>query len=129
MAERLVLDTCGLLFLASGDRRLSSQARNRIATAATVSVVAITGFEIALKVGQGKLRLPCPTDEWLAGVIEEYHLQKIPLDLDLCRQAAELAPIHRDPCDRFIIAAAQLIRAAVVTVDPIFSEYGLEGVD
>lgn len=128
MAKRkpLILDTCAMLFLASGDRRLSARARKVLSTSSVVSICAISGFEIALKVAQGKLELPLSPHQWLAGMVTEYHLDVIDLDLELCQQAAELPSIHRDPCDRFIIAAALRVDAGVVTVDPIFARYGID---
>jgi len=50
--------------------------------------------------------------------------------LDACAllwlAATELPPVHRDPCDRFIIATARSRRLPIVTGDPIFAEYGIE---
>ncbi len=128
MAKRkpLILDTCALLFLASGDRRLSAGARKQLSTTRVVSICAITGFEIALKVTQGKLELPLGPSEWLAGMVDEYDLGIIDLDLELCQRAAELPSIHRDPCDRFIIAAALRANAGIVTADPVFVRYGVD---
>ena len=128
MAKRkpLILDTCALLFLASGDRRLSTVAKKALSVTSVVSICSITGFEITLKVAQGKLELPLPADEWFAGMIDEYALSVIDLDLELSQQAAELPAIHRDPCDRFIIAAALRSNATVVTVDPVFALYGVD---
>ncbi|MBT5706238.1 MAG: type II toxin-antitoxin system VapC family toxin [Verrucomicrobia bacterium] len=128
MANRkpLILDTCALLFLATGDRRLSAGARKALSTSTVVSICSITGFEIALKVAQGKLELPLSPREWLAGMVDEYDLNVIDLDLEICQQAAELPSIHRDPCDRFIIAAAMRINAGVVTADPVFARYGVD---
>jgi hypothetical protein len=40
-------------------------------------------------------------------------------------KAAELPPIHDDPCDRFIIAAAKLNDLVVVTTGEWFEKYEL----
>jgi len=45
--------------------------------------------------------------------------------LNTCIAAAQLPPIHNDPCDRFIIAAAQLHGLTVVTTDEQFEKYGV----
>jgi PIN domain nuclease of toxin-antitoxin system len=50
----------------------------------------------------------------------------VPLDSGLCAAAALLPLIHRDPCDRFIIAAAKRLHAPIVTIDPKFRDYGVE---
>jgi hypothetical protein len=54
----MILDTCALLWLASGDKKLSRTALKEIDAAAAVYVSAISGFEIAIKVASGKLKLP-----------------------------------------------------------------------
>lgn len=40
--------------------------------------------------------------------------------------AAQLPPIHDDPCARFIIAVARQLNLRVVTCDAGFREYGVQ---
>ncbi|MBI5479334.1 MAG: type II toxin-antitoxin system VapC family toxin [Deltaproteobacteria bacterium] len=122
----MILDTCALLWLAQGSRRLSAGVRRRLDAAPVVHVVAITAFEVALKYARGRLRLPLPPRAWLAAVVAHHDLDLVPLDEELCIRATELPAIHRDPCDRFIIAAAMQLGLPVVTSDPVFAEYGVE---
>ena len=49
----------------------------------------------------------------------------VPPELSACIAAAQLPPIHNDPCDRFIIAAAKLHELTVVTTDEQFQKYGV----
>jgi PIN domain nuclease of toxin-antitoxin system len=121
----VILDTCALLWLASGDKKLSRAALKEINEAPAVYVSAISGFEIAIKVARGKLRLPQPPQEWFEKVVEHHGLSVLPLDLQTCITAAQLPPVHDDPCDRFIIAAAKLQNLTVVTTDERFEEYGV----
>ena len=121
----MILDTCAILWLASGDKKLSRSARKEINDAPAVCVSAISGFEIAIKVAKGKLKLPTPPQEWFEGIVEHHGLAVLPLDLNVCIAAAQLPPLHDDPCDRFIIAAAKLSGLAVVTADERFEQYGL----
>ena len=121
----LILDTCALLWLASGDKKLSRSARKEINEASAVYVSAISGFEIAIKVARGKLKLPSPPQEWFEKIVEHHGLAVLPLELNVCITAAQLPPIHDDPCDRFIIAAAKISDLAVVTADERFEKYGL----
>ena len=122
----ILLDTCGLLWLASEPEKLSQEARHRIEDAAVVYVSAITGFEIGLKQKSGKLRLPGPPQEWLKAVLEHHDISVVELGLDVCVKATQLPPIHKDPCDRFIIATAMQMEVPVVTTDGRFAEYGIE---
>jgi PIN domain nuclease of toxin-antitoxin system len=121
----MILDTCALLWLASRDKKLSRSALKEINAASAVYVSAISGFEITIKVAKGKLKLPVPPQLWFEKVVEHHGLTVLPLELNVCIAAAQLPPIHDDPCDRFIIAAAKMTGLAVVTADERFQEYGL----
>jgi PIN domain nuclease of toxin-antitoxin system len=121
----MILDTCALLWLAGGSKKLSRAALKAINEAPAVYVSAISGFEIALKAARGKLDLPAPASDWFEKVVAHHGLAVLPLELDVCIAAARLPPIHDDPCDRFIIATAQLNRLSVVTADERFAEYGV----
>jgi PIN domain nuclease of toxin-antitoxin system len=122
----MILDTCALLFLASGDRRLSRSARERLASEPIRWFCAISAFELALKHRQGKLGLPFAPLRWLRRLEERYGLTELAIDSSLCTAAADLPHHHRDPFDRFIIAAALRLRVPVVTIDPKFAPYGVE---
>ncbi|MCU0786060.1 MAG: type II toxin-antitoxin system VapC family toxin [Verrucomicrobia bacterium] len=121
----MILDTCALLWLAAGDKKLSRATLKKINEAPAVYVSAISGFEVAIKSQRGKLKLPLPPAEWFEQVAAHHGLTVLPLALDVCIQAAELPPIHDDPCDRFIIAAARLNDLPVVTTDERFEKYGV----
>ena len=121
----MILDTCALLWLASGSKKLSRAALKEIDAAPVVYVSAISGFEIALKVARGKLKLPLPPQEWLEKAVAHHGLTLLPLDLANCITAAQLPPIHDDPCDRFIIATAKLNDLTAVTADERFEQYGV----
>lgn len=122
----MILDTCALLFLANGDRRLSRSARTQMARAPARWFCSISSFEIALKHAQGKLELPLPPVVWLREVQARYGLSELPLDSVVCAAAAQLPQHHRDPFDRFIIAAALHLRVPVVTIDAKFAPYGVD---
>jgi PIN domain nuclease of toxin-antitoxin system len=122
----MILDTCALLWLAQGGGKLSKAAARRIEAAPVVYVSAISGFEIGLKYRQGKLELPATPSDWFQAVMQHHGLSEFPLDLAICIRATELPDIHRDPCDRLIIATAQIHTLPVVTTDPVFHEYDIE---
>ncbi len=125
----VILDTCALLWLASGSRKLSRAALKEINEAPAVYVSAISGFEISLKICNGKLELARPVDEWFEQITEHHGLTVLPLGLDVCIAAANLPAIHDDPFDRFIIAAAKLNKWCVVTADERFEKYGVPVLD
>ena len=121
----MILDTCALLWLAAGGRKLSRATLKAINDAPAVYVSAISGFEITLKAGQGKLGLSRPVEEWFQRLVEHHGLTVLPLGLEVCIAAARLPPVHDDPFDRFIIATARLNELTVVTADERFEKYGV----
>ena len=68
----MILDTCALLFLANGDRRLSRSARERLSREPARWFCAISSFEIGLKYQQGKLELPLAPLRWLRELEDRY---------------------------------------------------------
>lgn len=121
----MILDTCALLFLANGDRRLTAATRRRLGVLPARWFCAISTFEVALKQAAGKLSLPLPADVWMEDLADRYGLTEVVIDSALCAASAHLPWHHRDPCDRFIIAAAQRLAVPVVTIDPKFAAYGV----
>ena len=121
----MILDTCALLWLATGNKRLRRAVLKEINEASAIYVSAISGFEISLKASRGKLELSHRVQEWFERVTEHHGLTVLPIDLEACIMAGQLPPIHDDPFDRFIIATAKLNDLVVVTTDENFEKYGL----
>ena len=119
----MILDTCALIWLATGDTRLSERAREHIAHSVTVSVSAITAFEIGVKYAKGKLRLPSAPSIWFETALKLHDVSVCPIDHLTALRATELPPIHADPCDRLIIATAQLLGQPIITTDTKFTRY------
>lgn len=114
----LLLDTCTLLWWASGDE-LSPDAHQAIADPGNrVWVSAVSIWEIAVKQSLGKLEL----DGDLDAVIEEDFLQ-LPVTFTHARQVAWLPLHHRDPFDRMLIAQARSEDLTLVTRDRQFARY------
>lgn len=122
----MLLDTCALLWLTQGGGQLSPESLHKLAEAPFVYVSAISGFEIGIKCQKGKLELPVLPSDWFKVIVEHHDLQVLPLDLEICIRSTELPPVHHDPCDRMIIATAQIHQLTVVTADPIFKTYDVE---
>ena len=49
----------------------------------------------------------------------------LPVSIEHALAAGQLPGPHSDPFDRMLMAQAQLERAALVTLDPVFTDYGL----
>jgi PIN domain nuclease of toxin-antitoxin system len=120
---RLLLDTHAILWWFIDDRRLSRAAGAALDDPANeLFASAVAAYEIVYKQGLGRLAsLP----DGLPRRLQRASIAVIPLSLDHALAAAALPGPHRDPWDRIMIAQAQAGRLSVVTVDRVFSDYGV----
>lgn len=120
----ILLDTCVLLWLAASPERISPTAREHIAKAeGHLLVSATSAFEIGIKHRKGKLRLPLPPDQWFAEVVDFHGLREIPINREIAVHSTLLPPLHSDPCDRFLMATAQLGKYKLLTPDHLITSY------
>ena len=122
----ILLDTCALLWLASDPSKISPEVLQRIDDSPVVYISAVSAFEIGLKYKSGKLILPVRPETWFEEIVNHHSISLIDLDASLCLKAAELPPIHKDPCDRFIIATGLDHGLTIVTADSRFADYGVQ---
>jgi PIN domain nuclease of toxin-antitoxin system len=114
----LLLDTQCLLWWFTAPEQLNSKAIKQIVDADNELFFSVaSAWEIAIKVGIGKLPLPEPVDTYA-----KY------LDIvfpHACR-VATLPLLHRDPFDRILVAQAQIERMTLVTADEILTQYSVD---
>lgn len=117
---RLLVDSHVLLWHLSDDPRLGPKATATIeAQDAEVIVSATSLWEIAIKVGLGKLMAP----EDLPQRIEPLGFQLLNVTPGDVWRVRMLPHHHGDPFDRLLIAQAQAHSLPIVTGDPAFSDY------
>ena len=88
-----------------------------------VFLSAVSVWEIASKHLAGRLPLPEPPERLIP---VERHLRGIvalPFDEESALQAIRLPPLHRDPFDRMLISQAIAHGLAIVTPDPLVTQY------
>jgi PIN domain nuclease of toxin-antitoxin system len=119
---KLLLDTHVVLWWQTDDRRLNDQARRAIAIADIVWVSAVSGWEAAIKTALGRLRI----DETFSLLLEIDDFTELPVRLAHVERLKTLAPHHKDPFDRLLVAQALTEKATVVTHDRAFEPYGAE---
>ena len=119
----LLLDTCALLALATG--QLPEAARSALQTARSAFVSPIVPWELGIKVKSGKLQLPDPPLSWVQALATKHQLifQTAGPDAALLCAAADLPLIHRDPFDRVLIATAQRDQLSLLTSDQKIPDY------
>jgi PIN domain nuclease of toxin-antitoxin system len=117
---RLLVDSHVLLWHLSDDPRLGEKATAAIeAPDAEVLVSAGSLWEIAIKVGLGKLKAPDDLPER----IEPLGFQVLNVSADDAWRVRALPRHHGDPFDRLLIAQAQARSLPIVTGDPAFADY------
>ena len=124
--HRVLCDTCALIWLATGDAKLSRMARAAIRDAELLCFSSISIWEIARKVKSGELEIPVRPTLFADMLVKQYGMKELPLDNATMLRASALPEIHKDPADRFIVATALLNDCVVVTGDHRFPEYGVD---
>lgn len=120
----LLLDTHALIWFLTGNPRLSPDARAAIEDPDTLVLAsAASGYEIANKTRLGKLAFPAV--EELPAILRKARIAVHPVALAHASAAGRLPGPHRDPWDRILMAQALADGLTVVTLDPVFAEYGV----
>ncbi len=118
----LLLDTHVLIWVFSQDSNLSQTATEAIRDGRNlVFVSAATAWEIAIKKALGKLRVPGNYQEGL----KRYRFTPLDITTEHALAVEKLAPHHKDPFDRMLIAQVQIERLTLVTHDPNMKAYGI----
>lgn len=124
---RLLFDTHAWLWMVADPDRLSREAGELLEDAANeLYLSAASSWEIAIKVGIGRLRLPERPAKYVPMQIERTGVMPLPIAHGHALRVASLPPHHRDPFDRLLVAQAQLEELAILTADPRFESYDVE---
>ena len=126
MMASLLLDSHTILWFLWDDSRLSAPAKSLIEDADNRKLVSVAScWEIAIKVGIGKLDLGEASQSFLSREITRNHFELLPITLAHATAVERLAAHHRDPFDRLLAAQAMIEGLSLVSNDPIFDQYGL----
>ena len=122
---RLLLDTHILLWLLNDPDILTEPERQAIADPANdVFASAASLWEISIKQGLGKLKLPGPVPQWLPPLLDRSRIETLAITRDHALTAGALPAYHRDPFDRMLVAQALSEQLFVVTRDRTVRRYG-----
>ena len=120
----ILLDTCTLLWLVADQKKLSPKAKKEIEkNANALFISSISAFEIAVKSRSGKLTLQLSALKWFTEAIDFHGIKEIPVTSDIAIASVELPLLHNDPCDRMIIATAQINDMHILTCDQLITQY------
>lgn len=119
---RFLLDTQVYLWYLTDSSRLTAAARDRIEGADDVFISAASVWEIAIKMGLGKLESDASLDDLVQG-IGASGLLELPVTARHAARVAQLPPIHRDPFDRLLVAQALDVPLRLLTADSALAAY------
>jgi PIN domain nuclease of toxin-antitoxin system len=123
---RLLLDSHALIWALADPAKLSPAADVALRDPANELLLsAASVWEIAIKVGLGKLNLTLPFRDWMNRAIADLGLSLLPITVEYADVQASLPDHHRDPFDRLLIAQALTEAVPVVCTDPVFDRYGV----
>ena len=124
---RVLIDTRAFLWWVEGDRALPTRARNALANPGNECLFSLASvWELAIKIGLGKLRLALPVRRYVAEHLAANGLRLLDIGLAHVGRVEALAVHHRDPFDRLLIAQALEEKLPMVTADPVFRKYGVK---
>jgi PIN domain nuclease of toxin-antitoxin system len=122
----LLLDTHAMLWFFWDDPQLSAAGNALIEDANNRKLVSIAScWEIAIKVGLGKLELGESSRSFLPREIARNNFELLPINLDHATTVEGLPFHHRDPFDHLLVAQAIVESLPVISADAIFDQYGL----
>jgi PIN domain nuclease of toxin-antitoxin system len=123
---RLLLDSHVVIWYVDQDHLLTPAAHSAIDDPSNdVLVSAATIWEIAIKVGIGKLTLSGPYRAWMNQALADLGANVLPITVDYADMQATLPPHHGDPFDRLLVAQALVDGIPLVSTDSQLDPYGI----
>ena len=124
---RYLLDTNVWLWSVFEPSRLSGKAQSVIADLGQeVYISAASAWEIAIKSGSGKLRLPEPPATYVPRRTAEQGIRPLAVTHQHALAVSGLPPHHRDPFDRLLVAQSNLENMVLIASDRMFARYPVD---
>lgn len=124
---RILLDTHTFLWWTNNSPQLSKNAREIIANPESeLFLSAASGWEIAIKMQLGKLRVADDLERFIAEQLSLNQIVTLPITMHHALHVHNLPLHHRDPFDRMIITQSQLEKMPVLTANGIFARYNVK---
>ena len=124
---RVLLDTHAFLWWITDDASLSPRAREIIGDGNNVLFLsAASAWEIAIKVGLGRLALPGRLERFIPEQLALNAIDSLPVQLSHALHVSNLPNHHRDPFDRMLVAQSQLENLPLLSADPRLAQYAID---
>ncbi len=89
----------------------------------TVTVSAISCWEIVMLEKKQRIKLPLPVEQWLKEATTGSKVKVLSITCDISCLAGTLPEHHKDPADRIIIATAICHNLKLMSLDSVFPAY------
>jgi len=120
---KILLDTHALLWAVSGVG-LSENARLAFVDVENALYFSAASYwEICIKIGIGKLKLPQGWEDTLDEFFQINDIRWLPIEKEHARTILTLPMIHRDPFDRLLVAQASWESMSIMTKDANLARY------
>jgi PIN domain nuclease of toxin-antitoxin system len=127
---RILIDTQIFLWLFGDSIRISPKVRNLLTDPDnTVYFSAASAWEISIKYGNGKLKLPADPATFVPDRLRRANFNWLEINHGHALAVADLPPIHKDPFDRLLITQAIVENISLLSADKIFGEYPVKLID
>jgi PIN domain nuclease of toxin-antitoxin system len=124
---KALIDTHVFLWWNTDDPQLSVPAREFMREGTNdLFVSAATAWEIAIKVGCGRLVLPLAPGQYVPERMTLHRMQSLPVLLAHALKVSDLPPIHQDPFDRLLVAQCQVEGLPLLTADRLIALYDVD---
>lgn len=123
---RLLLDTHTFLWLNGSPNQLSQTAMDYLSSGEHQFYLSIASpWEIQIKTQLGKLTLDMPFELLFDKNCYDNNIMLLPIELSHIKQLEHLPLHHKDPFDRIMIAQAINEKMTILSIDEVFSNYGV----
>lgn len=121
---RFLLDTHTLLWIVSGDKKLSQLAKQTYLNTKNQILFSIGSiWEIAIKISRSLLEINEPFNDFIENQIFSNDIQILNISVDHLIQLEKLPFHHSDPFDRLIIAQSMVEDITIIGTDKQFDLY------
>ncbi|HEY0764051.1 MAG TPA: type II toxin-antitoxin system VapC family toxin [Pyrinomonadaceae bacterium] len=123
---RLLIDSHALIWYVDQHQQLSPASHAAISDPANELLLSAGSiWEIAIKIGFGKLVLTQPYALWMSQVLIDLGITVLPITVEYADAQARLPKHHSDPFDRLIVAQAIVEKVSIVSADASMDAYGI----
>lgn len=122
---KVLIDTHIFLWFYLEPHRIKQNAKDFLEDTVNneIFVSYVTAWEISIKHGIGKLKIPDIPEMWVPDRIRRGGFTQLSIKMQHALRVHNLPPIHKDPFDRMLISQANFENLTIVTQDPNFSKY------